>query len=70
MLFSLSLCIYVVVGVGVDVGKDDDMQIFVKTLTGETMTIEVKPSDTIDSVSDDIQEMIHVMEASHQTNNA
>ena len=58
------LCIYVVVGagVGVDVGKDDDMQIFVKTLTGETMTLDVKPGDAIDSVRDDIEEMIHVME--------
>ena len=49
-------------GVGVGVGKDDDMQIFVKTVTGETMTLDVKPGDTIDSVRDDVEEMIHVME--------
>ena len=32
------------------------MQIFVKTLTGKTITIEVEPSDTIDSVKTKIQE--------------
>jgi len=31
------------------------MQIFVKTLTGKTITIEVEPSDTIDSVKTKIQ---------------
>ena len=32
------------------------MQIFVKTLTGKTITVEVEPSDTIDSVKTKIQE--------------
>ena len=27
-----------------------EMQIFVKTLTGKTITLEVEPSDTIDNV--------------------
>lgn len=31
------------------------MQIFVKTLTGKTITLEVEPSDTIDSVKEKIQ---------------
>jgi len=32
------------------------MQLFIKTLTGKTITIEVEPSDTIDSVKNKIQE--------------
>jgi ubiquitin len=32
------------------------MQIFVKTLTGKTITLEVEPADTIDSVKQKIQE--------------
>ena len=32
------------------------MQIFVKTLTGKTITLDVEPSDTIDSVKAKIQE--------------
>ena len=31
------------------------MQIFVKTLTGKTITLEVESSDTIDNVKDKIQ---------------
>jgi ubiquitin len=31
------------------------MQIFVKTLTGKTITVEVEPSDTIDSVKAKIE---------------
>lgn len=33
------------------------MQIFVKTLTGTTITLEVEPSDTIGDVKDKIQDM-------------
>ena len=33
----------------------DDMQIFVKTLTGKTITLEVENSDTIDNVKAKIQ---------------
>ena len=33
------------------------MQIFVKTQTGKTITLEVKPSDTIDNVKAMIQDM-------------
>jgi ubiquitin len=32
------------------------MQVFIKTLTGKTVTIEVEPSDTIDAVKQKIQE--------------
>ena len=32
------------------------MQIFVKTLTGKTITLEVEPSDTIDRIKTKIQE--------------
>jgi len=31
------------------------MQIFVKTLTGKTVTVECEPSDTVESVKDKIQ---------------
>ena len=32
------------------------MQIFIKTLTGKTITIEVEPNDTIDAIKSKIQE--------------
>lgn len=32
------------------------MQIFVKTLTGKTITLEVEPADTIENVKAKIQE--------------
>jgi ubiquitin len=32
------------------------MQIFIKTLTGKTITLDVEPSDTIDTVKSKIQE--------------
>ena len=34
----------------------DDMQIFVKTLTGKTITLEVKASDTIEIVKTKLQD--------------
>ena len=33
------------------------MQIFVKTLTGKTITLDVEPSDTIENVKFKIQDM-------------
>ncbi|KAJ8392422.1 hypothetical protein AAFF_G00075470 [Aldrovandia affinis] len=38
------------------VGSDSKMQIFVKTLTGKTITLEVEPSDTIENVKAKIQD--------------
>ena len=32
------------------------MQIFIKTLTGKTITLDVKPSDTIENVKQKIQD--------------
>jgi ubiquitin len=32
------------------------MQIFIKTLTGKTVTLEVEPGDTIDNVKQKIQD--------------
>ena len=37
-------------------GKRFAMQIFVKTLTGKTITLDVEPSDTIDNVKQKIQD--------------
>jgi len=52
------LCIYVVGLLCVACfWKDDNMQIFVKTLTGETVTLDVKVNDTIDNVKAQIKEM-------------
>jgi len=36
--------------------KIENMQIFVKTLTGKTITLDVEPSDTIDNVKQKIQD--------------
>lgn len=35
---------------------DSTMQIFVKTLTGKTITLDVEPSDTIENVKAKIQD--------------
>jgi hypothetical protein len=48
---QLSLSIYT------DILKAAIMQIFVKTLTGKTITLEVESSDTIDNVKSKIQGM-------------
>jgi ubiquitin len=32
------------------------MQIFIKTLTGKTITLEVEPSDSIDNIKQKIQD--------------
>ena len=42
------------------------MQIFVKTLTGKTITLEVEPSDTIENVKAKIQVLIPVSQVVHE----
>lgn len=37
-------------------GTEKKMQIFVKTLTGKTITLEVEPSDSIENVKAKIQD--------------
>lgn len=39
-----------------DLRRRGGMQIFVKTLIGKTITLEVEPSDTIDNVKTKIQD--------------
>ncbi|XP_066888603.1 ubiquitin-ribosomal protein eL40 fusion protein [Kogia breviceps] len=44
------------VDAGTGLAADAEMQIFVKTLTGKTITLEVEPSDTIENVKAKIQD--------------
>ncbi len=43
------------IGAAIEASKIRTMQIFVKTLTGKTITLEVESSDTIDNVKSKIQ---------------
>jgi ubiquitin len=36
--------------------REKSMQIFVKTLTGKTITLDVEPSDTIENIKNKIQD--------------
>ena len=45
------------------------MQIFVKTLTGKTITLEVESSDTIDNVKSKIQGMSAMLVPTTRTQN-
>lgn len=40
------------------IGLLGGMQIFVKTLTGKTITIEVEPSDTVENLKQKVQVML------------
>ncbi|KAJ0817843.1 putative Ubiquitin-like domain-containing protein [Helianthus annuus] len=41
-------------------GFTESMQIFIKKLTGETITLKVKPSDTIHNIKAKIQDEVHI----------
>jgi ubiquitin len=51
MKMSLKNVVFFLVGYTKDI-----MQIFVKTLTGKTITLDVEPSDTIENVKQKIQD--------------
>ena len=53
-LYKGSIFLVVIPTSGIDCRSS--MQIFVKTLTGKTITLEVEPSDSIDNVKQKIQD--------------
>tara|TARA_B110000444_G_scaffold162572_1_gene151916 strand:+ start:1461 stop:1835 length:375 start_codon:yes stop_codon:yes gene_type:complete len=54
-LLISSIIIYIYKNISLYINKED-MQIFVKTLTGKTITLDVESSDTIDMVKSKIQD--------------
>lgn len=54
MIFALCVCVFIVFFMNAQ--SVQAMQIFVKTLTGKTITLEVEPSDSIENVKQKIQE--------------
>ena len=52
--YKLALIDLVTVNI-TEVWTPENMQIFVKTLTGKTITLEVEPSDSIENVKAKIQ---------------
>lgn len=56
MLKKISLSLFVVFMLCAFVSSASAMQIFVKTLAGKTITLEVEPSDTIDNIKAKIQD--------------
>lgn len=56
MIKNISLSLFVVFMLCAFVSTASAMQIYVKTLTGKTITLEVQSSDTIDNVKSKIQD--------------
>ena len=54
--FVISLSVFVLIGVVGSPITASAMQIFVKTLTGENITIEVETSDTVETVKAKVQD--------------
>ncbi len=55
-LKSLSMVVALMLAAGALAAPADAMQLFVKTLTGKTITLEVEPSDTVGKVKEKIQD--------------
>lgn len=54
--FVISLSLFVLIGVVATPITASAMQIFVKTLTGKNITIDVEPNDSIEAIKSKIQE--------------
>ena len=55
-LKSLSLAVAILLAAGALAAPANAMQLFVKTLTGKTITLEVEPTDTVGKVKEKIQD--------------
>jgi ubiquitin len=51
-----ALVLTLAVGIAAPASAVEGMQIFIKTLQGKTITLDVEPSDTIDNVKQEIQD--------------
>lgn len=52
-IFAVTMAAAIAAGTSISVNA---MQIFVKTLTGKTITLDVEPSDTLENVKAKIQD--------------
>ena len=55
-LKSLSMAVAILLAAGALAAPANAMQLFVKTLTGKTITLEVEPTDTVGKVKEKIQD--------------